>query len=63
MKNIKSLIVSLCLAIALMFSGTVGTNVYAEDPQNPPTSPQPSTPPSLPPEVIRIIITVIGTLL
>ena len=62
MKPIKSLIVSLCLAIALILSGTFVTNVRAEgtDPQNPrPAEPQPSPPP----DIIRIILTVIGALL
>jgi len=49
MKNIKSLIVSLCLAIALTVSGAYVTKVYADgDPQGPPTSPQPGPQPGDP---------------
>ena len=65
MKPIKPLIVSLCLAIALMFSGAFVTNVYADnDPQNPrPADPPPPRPPSAPPDIIGIIITIIRTTL
>jgi hypothetical protein len=47
MRTIKSRIISLCLVIALAFSGTYVTKVYANDPgdpQNPrPTPKSPST--------------------
>jgi len=61
MKNIKTLIASLCLATALTFSGSFVTIVYAEsgDPQDNSTS-KPA--PSLPPEVIRMILILLGLL-
>ena len=65
MKPIKSLIVSLCLAIALMFSGAFVSKVFAEDtdPQDTRSSQQPPPSPPPPPDIIRIILTVIGTVL